>query len=354
MPGLTPITTTNSNIRTWADMNVQPGQTYCYYVQAVDSKGKASNPSNIAKAIIPIPENEIFISAELNKKSYGKNDTVIMKVKLTNAGQVDCTDQKLVLSLPVGLAYSTNDRVDARIEGNGDVVFDIGFLQRSSSYTLSIHLIVEENVSREHSLKAILNAYCGTTFQNSRDVSILLKPSKNQNQGLDSSIRLGGTRQNPETGRSTIDQSQPLDFTMTINGGEAPYTVRIDWGDGSNLFQLDDVAYGQEIKEQHNFERNGQVRPLHDRINLDHTFLRIENKHLQISVRADKQRFSADRRGLCRRNEIHDRERLSDVDIAGTVDKNLDISRLVDGRRNHRRIVRIELHDGPVQHRFAL
>jgi hypothetical protein len=259
MPGLTPIATTTSTTRTWADRNVQPGQTYCYYVQAIDSKGKSSNPSNIAKALIPIPENEVFISAELNKKSYGKNDTVIMKVKLTNAGQVDCTDQKLVLALPVGLAYSTNDRIDARIEGNGDVVFDIGNLPRNSSYTLSIQLVVKENVSREHSLKAILQAYCGTTFQNSREVSILLRPSKNQNQGLDSTIRLGGTRQNPETGRATIDQNQPLEFSMTVTGGEAPYTVRIDWGDGSNLLHLNDVDYGQEIKENHSFESKGSI-----------------------------------------------------------------------------------------------
>jgi subtilisin family serine protease len=281
MPGLTPIATTNSTIRTWADMNVQPGQTYCYYVQAVDSKGKSSNPSNITQAIIPIPENEVFISAELNKKSYSKNDTVIMKVKLTNAGQVDCTDQRLILALPVGLAYSTNDRVAARIEGNGDVVFDIGFLQRNSSYTLSIQLIVEENVSREHSLKAILQAYCGTTFQNSREMSILLRPSKNQNQSLDSSIRLGGTRQNPETGRATIDQDQPLEFSMTITGGEAPYTVRIDWGDGSNLLHLSDVKYGQEIKENHSFESKGSITI---KIQITDSFGRRKITTIQIEV----------------------------------------------------------------------
>jgi hypothetical protein len=259
LPGLTPVATTTANTRTWADMNVEPGETYCYYVQAIDSKGKASAPSNIATALIPIPENEVFISTQLNKKSYSKNDTVIIKVTLSNRGQVDCTDQKLVLSLPQGLVYATNDRFQARTSANEDVTLDIGLLEKNSSITFSIHLFVQENVSREESVIAILNAYCGTKYQNTREVSILLRPAKNQNQGLDSSIRLGGTTQNPETGRATISKDQPLDLFLTVHGGTAPYHVRIHWGDGSSLENIENVDHGTELKRSHNFESRGTM-----------------------------------------------------------------------------------------------
>jgi hypothetical protein len=259
LPGLTPIATTTSTTRTWADMNVEPGETYCYYVQAIDSKGKASAPSNIATALIPIPENEVFISTQLNKKSYSKNDTVILKVTLSNRGQVDCTSQNLVLSLPQGLAYATNDRAQARTGANGDVTFDIGLLEKNSSYTFSIQLAVTENASREHSIIAILNAYCGTKYQNTKEVSILLRPAKNQNQGLDSSIRLEGTTQNPETGRATISKDQPLDLFLTVHGGTAPYHVQINWGDGSHLEDIENLEHGTEVQRTHNFESLGSI-----------------------------------------------------------------------------------------------
>ncbi|MCK5848545.1 MAG: S8 family serine peptidase [Caldisericia bacterium] len=253
------VTTTNSRVRTWADLNVNQGETYSYYVQAVDIKGVRSMVSNVATAIIPIGKEDVKVSAMTNKDSYSEGDSVIIKIELVNVGRIDCSDEKIIVNLPSSLSYSKADKLVGLAGKDNSVTFNVGLLEKRKKYTLTVFCAVDGKVLIEKASRVLISAKNGDNFQDQRLLRILLKPKKSQNKNLDSSIRLGNAQHDPATGRAYISMDTVLELNMKLTGGSEPYTMTISWGDGSNSDTRNDIEAGEDLKLTHKFEAKGSM-----------------------------------------------------------------------------------------------
>jgi len=74
---------------------------------------------------------------------------------------------------------------------------------------------------------------------------------------LSIAIYLKNIKTDPQTGEAYIDFDTPLELTLRISGGSAPYTLKIDWGDGSS--KEEKRTEGGEINFTHRFESRGDI-----------------------------------------------------------------------------------------------
>jgi len=259
-PGLTPIAVVSGNTRTWADTNVVQGSSYCYYVQAINTKGSSSLPSNIINVSVPIGTPVITVSAEANRNEFSTGDEIIIKVEIINVGTLNCPNTKIVMYLPPDIEYIKADVIRGIVGADRSVEFNIGKLEYDKKFQFYVYCKVKGNVTINKAVEIIFDAKkCGSDsdIDDRYVLHIMLAPKKGGTSSLSISTYLKNIKSDPDTGEAYIDFDTPLELTVRIDGGNAPYTLKIDWGDGSS--KEEKKVDAAEANLTHKFESRGSI-----------------------------------------------------------------------------------------------
>lgn len=259
-PGLTPIAVVSGNTRTWADTTVEQGSSYCYYVQAINTKGSPSLPSNIINVSVPIGTPVIRVSAEANRNEFSTGDEIIIKVEVTNVGTLDCLNSMIVMYLPQDIEYIKADVIRGIVGADRSVEFNIGKLEYGKKFTFYVYCKVKGNVTINKAVEIIFDAKkCGSDsdIDDRYVLHIMLAPKKGVTKPLSISTYLKNIKSDPDTGEAYIDFDTPLELTLKIDSGSTPYTLNIDWGDGSS--KEEKKVDAAQINLTHKFESRGTI-----------------------------------------------------------------------------------------------
>jgi len=99
---------------------------------------------------------------------------------------------------------------------------------------------------------------CGTEIMERKVVNATLKPEKDETKPLSISVYLKNTKVDPDTGEIYIDFDTPINLNLKINGGTSPYTLKIDWRDGSSKEKIN-VEGEKLLSLNHKFESRGSI-----------------------------------------------------------------------------------------------
>lgn len=254
---LEPILKVSSQTFTWADTEIEQGNTYSYFIRAFDLRGKYSPPSNEVSFAVPYGKPNLSISPELNRNEYFQNDEVIIKLSVRNIGTLACSNTSLFLYLPKEIIFKRADIRGIKRPDNS-VEFDLGYLNIGSEITFYIFAQVQDKVSREKSVAIIFEVGCGAEIMERKIINALLKPGKNETKPLSISVYLKNTKVDPNTGEIYIDFDTPIELNLKITGGTSPYTLNIDWGDGSSKEKIS-IAEEKLLNLNHKFESKGLI-----------------------------------------------------------------------------------------------
>jgi fibronectin type 3 domain-containing protein len=273
---------TDANTRTWTDYEITPGETYYYYVKAYDSHEKESAPSNLLMIITPKGYLDVRIFAETNRKTITQGDTLLLKVETVNNGNIDCKNHKIEILLPQEISYERSDRFRGIVGRNNTVAFDIGLLEAGQKISFNVTCVADGNIYKDTRCKIVLNAYCSSEFQSQKELSVTVTRKKNSQQELQASMRFLNAENDPSTGKNYIVQNTPLKMLINIKGGTHPYTLDIQWGDGSSNTQKSKVNANTDIHLEHLFEAKGNVEI---KVTITDSLGRTKNYSFSIEVR---------------------------------------------------------------------
>lgn len=257
---LEPIARVSSRTLSWVDNNVEQGKSYSYFITAFDTKGKYSPPSNEITITIPKGEPKFAISPALNRDSYSYGDEITIKVSVKNIGTLKCDNVEMRLYLPEEIIFKRAD-VRGIIRPDNSVEFYLGRLgigKNDSEITFYIFAEVKNKIYYEKSVNIIFEVGCGTEIMERKVINALLKPEKNETNPLLITIYLKNIKTDPETGEAYIEFNVPLELSLRIYGGTPPYTLKINWGDGSPKEEKK-VYDNEELNLTHKFESRGFI-----------------------------------------------------------------------------------------------
>jgi len=242
----------------YVDFSVEADVRYYYYVVAFDNFDNNSPPSNEASAIVTatIADPVLYVSPEVNREEYNPGDEVIIKVSVMNKGGSTATNVKLVMTLPQDIEYVKADLLRGSVFGR-NVEFSIGNIPKGETVTFNIFCQINKNIRNDKSVDIIFDVTCKEGSTDRRAVHLLIKPKRGEVMPLSIGVYLKNIKSDPDTGEAYIDFDTSLELTVRIDGGNAPYTLKIDWGDGSS--KEEKKVDAAEINLTHKFESRGTI-----------------------------------------------------------------------------------------------
>ncbi len=231
------------------------------YIVAFKENGNILTFSNIV-TVNPIQNDlkpSLFLSPELNRKEYYPDDDIMIKMQIMNKSNRGANDVKLTMTLPQDIKYVKyvkDGQLMVTISGNS-VTFEMGQIGGMSTTTFDIYCKVKSNIRNEKSAVIIFDVNCKEESTYRKEVQVLIKLKRGENRPLYLGIYLRNIKVDPDTGEFYIDFDTSLELILRINGGNVPYTLKIDWGDGSS--KEEKKVDADEINLTHKFESRGTI-----------------------------------------------------------------------------------------------
>jgi uncharacterized repeat protein (TIGR01451 family) len=227
----------DSDILTYDDKQVAEGSSYTYYLISIDTVGNSSVSTNFLSAG-PIPYRPkviIDLSIETNKTSFQQGDDVLYKVSVHNSGNGDAMNTTLNVTFPSEIKYVKADNYLGSVQPSGEVMLNIGTVPKNSTITFQINAIIDTSIAFEKSVLTIFDLKADETDIIRKVVNCILSPKKSgdSGSGMGINVLFKNTKWDSETGEKYIDFSDPLDAQFDITGFTQPFTLYINWGDGT-------------------------------------------------------------------------------------------------------------------------
>jgi uncharacterized repeat protein (TIGR01451 family) len=225
---------TESTATSYTDNSAVTGNSYYYMVAAVDSMNHVSpnSPAVFAGPVTTAPKPELNLSVDLNKTEFRAGEDIIYHIEISNTGFRDAVNAVLVVTLPPQIQYLSTDTYYGEVQPNGQVIFRIGNILRTSTISFQINASVINKTIQETSLITIFDLQAKDQDTLRKMVSILLLPSKSEGAEQKISVVFKNTHYDPETGSAYINLSETLVMELTVDGFSSPYSLKVSWGDG--------------------------------------------------------------------------------------------------------------------------
>lgn len=221
-----------SNQSYYKDTNATIGTTYYYKVVASDLNGIDSFPSamvsGVAVASLPV----LSLSAGSNKSEFEKGDSIILKLYIHNLNSTKATNVILTMQLPEDLDFVSVENYGSFINGKV-VTFPIGTINGLTYKEVNIICQVKGQVNADTSAVIGFVATCAENVFARTELNFVIKARKTTTSAVSVTVQVQNTEQDPVTGKKFIKFGDPLVVTYEILGGSCPYTVYVDWGDGT-------------------------------------------------------------------------------------------------------------------------
>jgi uncharacterized repeat protein (TIGR01451 family) len=223
-----------STTTSYTDNSAVTGNSYYYMVAAVDSMNHVSpnSPAVVAGPVTTAPKPELNLSVDLNKTEFRAGEDIIYHVEISNKGFRDAVNAVLVVTIPPQIQYLSADTYDGEVQPNGQVIFRIGNILRTSIISFQINASVISKTIQETSLITIFDLQAKDQDTLRKMVSILLLPSKSEGAEQKISVVFKNTHYDSETGSTYINLSETLVMELTVDGFSLPYSLKVSWGDG--------------------------------------------------------------------------------------------------------------------------
>ena len=221
-----------SNQSYYKDTNVTIGKTYYYKVLASDINGidsfLSAMVSGVAIATVPV----LGLSISSYKSQYEKGDAVLLKVYVHTLTTTPATGVVLTMTLPPAVEFTSVENYSSTVNGQ-TISFPLGNIAGLSFKEVNITCQIKGQVSADTSAVISFVASCLENVFAYGEVNFVIKARKTSTSAVSVSVQIQNTEQDPVTGKRFIKVGDPLVVTYEILGGSCPYTVYIDWGDGT-------------------------------------------------------------------------------------------------------------------------
>jgi uncharacterized repeat protein (TIGR01451 family) len=229
--------TMGRTVTIFADSTGTTGTTYDYYVSAVDDQGNLSSISNLVTIgpIQPEPAPNLSLDVTLNKTNFQYGEDVLYSVDITNSGTGPATGVELRVKFPSEIQYRSCTRFDGAVQPSEEVVFYIGTVPAKTTISFQINAVVVVKAVQEITASMVFDLSSNETETIRRIVNCILSPKKSgdSGSGIGINVLFKNTKWDSETGEKYIDFSEPLDAQFDITGFTQPFTLDINWGDGT-------------------------------------------------------------------------------------------------------------------------
>ena len=227
-----------STSTTYQDSTGIVGTSYDYFIVAMDFSSPISLPiatSNII-SVGPVqakPLPVLNLSVFLNKTEFEKGETVILQVLIHNLGFSPATGVSLSMQLPDTIDFTSVSGGFGSSVSGGLVTIPVGTIPSLTFKTINMICQVGGKVNSDQSDFISFKATCIENVTTSSTVNFILKAKKTSSSSIGVSIIVQDIQQDPVTGKRFITLGSPLIIEYEIEGGAFPYTLTVDWGDGT-------------------------------------------------------------------------------------------------------------------------
>lgn len=266
----------------YLDLTAQAGQTYYYKVVAVDLYGFQSLRSGICSGTVSVAAPFLIISADIMKKEYSDNDYINFKVYIHNIGGASASNVLLYLDLPDLIGFVSVNGASVVNAGEKRISFSTGSIPRGSFISVDFICQVKGKVEKEEKTSLVLSACCDEKVKSEATIDFIVKVKKNNKGTIGITVTVTNLEQDPETGKRFIRVGESLIISYNISGGVPPYTLTIDWGDGTTTEITIDKYGNMSGTLTHKYDVRGSV---HIRIKLEDASGQSKESHLNIDIR---------------------------------------------------------------------
>jgi uncharacterized repeat protein (TIGR01451 family) len=228
------LTSNGGNGYSFTDTTGLPGESYTYYVTAIDHFPMNSISSNLVQVgpLTNEPSPNLCIWAEANKPSFTKGEEALMVVTVLNKGQANATNTLVEVTIPEETKFLRATRYRSRILTPTTIEIDMGTLPANSAQSFQVDLMVKEAVSHPRSCPVYFDVNCTEESLDFTHVMLKLEPKRTDQAKLYIGLYYRNAQWDPENGTLYISQETPLEMDLVLSGAQLPYNLTIDWGDG--------------------------------------------------------------------------------------------------------------------------
>jgi len=221
----------------YTDASGTVGTKYDYFVVAMDNSSPISLPIATSNTVTvgPIHAKPLPIldfSIILNKTEFEKGESVLLQVYVHNLSVSQATNVIVTMTLPGAIEFTSSSGFPGTVSG-ATVTFPIGNINGLSFKILNLICHVGGKVNADTTSSIGFAATCQENVSASGEVNFILKAKKTSSSSVGISILVQNTEQDPVTGKRFIKLGDALVVTVEISGGSFPYTLTVDWGDGT-------------------------------------------------------------------------------------------------------------------------
>jgi len=228
------LTSNGGNGYSFTDTTGLPGESYTYYVTAIDHFPMNSISSNLVQVgpLTNEPSPNLCIWAEANKPSFTKGEEALMVVTVLNKGQANATNTLVEVTIPEETKFLRATRYRSRILTPTTIEIDMGTLPANSAQSFQVDLMVKEAVSHTRSCPVYFDVNCTEKSLDFTHVMLKLEPKRTDQAKLYIGLYYRNAQWDPENGTLYISQETPLEMDFVLSGAQLPFNLTIDWGDG--------------------------------------------------------------------------------------------------------------------------
>jgi uncharacterized repeat protein (TIGR01451 family) len=216
----------------YKDTDITPGKTYYYKVLAQDTNGIDSFLSVMVSGVAVETKPILALSAILNKSEFENGEAVIIKVYTHNLGNSPATGVILSMTLPEMLEFTSVENYSSSVNGK-IVTFPLGNIAGLSYKEVNITCHVKGRTNADTTAVIFFKATCLENVTATAEINFVIKARKTTTSAVSISLQVQNTEQDPVTGKRYIKLGDPLTIAYEVLGGACPYTVYVDWGDGT-------------------------------------------------------------------------------------------------------------------------